>query len=46
MSEERRMMGSNNTAKPKTVKDLDLNDISMNEIKVATYLSKFMTVSI
>jgi hypothetical protein len=35
MSEERGMMGSNNTAKPKTIKDLDLNDGSMNEITVA-----------
>jgi hypothetical protein len=35
MSEEQEMMGSNNTAKPKTIKDLDLNDSSMNEVKVA-----------
>jgi hypothetical protein len=34
-SEKRGMMGSNNTVKPKTIKDLDLNDSSMNEIKVA-----------
>jgi hypothetical protein len=35
MSEERGMMGSNDTAKPKTIKDLDLNDSRMDEIKVA-----------
>jgi hypothetical protein len=29
------MMGSHKTVKPKTIKDLDLNDSSMNEIKVA-----------
>jgi hypothetical protein len=28
------MMGSNNAAKPKMTKDSDLNDSSMNEIKV------------
>jgi hypothetical protein len=33
MSEERGMMGSNNRAKPKTIKDFDLNGSSMNEIK-------------
>jgi hypothetical protein len=35
MSEERGMMGSNNTVKSKTIKDFDLNDSSMNEIKAA-----------
>jgi hypothetical protein len=35
-SEERGMMVSNNTAKSKTIKDLDLNDSSMNVIKVAS----------
>jgi hypothetical protein len=34
-SEEQGRMGSNNIIKPKTIKDLDLNDSSMNEIKVA-----------
>jgi hypothetical protein len=35
MSEKRGMIGSNNTVKPKTIKDLNLNDSSMNEVKVA-----------
>jgi hypothetical protein len=35
MSEERGMIRSNDIAKPKMIKDLDLNDSSMNEIKVA-----------
>jgi hypothetical protein len=39
MSEERGMMGSNNTAKPKTIKDLDLNKSSINEIKFAYTLT-------
>jgi hypothetical protein len=35
MSEERAMMGSNNTVKPKTIKDSDLNNSIMNETKAA-----------
>jgi hypothetical protein len=41
MSEELEMIGSNNTAKPKTVKDLDLNDNSTNARNVA-YIPHFL----
>jgi hypothetical protein len=44
MGEERGMMGSNNTAKPKTIKDIDLNDSTINERKVPStphFLNQF-----